>query len=123
MTFEGVLRALVFGCTGYLVLVYGVHFSLMALGHVESRRRRRERSVDDPDTLAASRFAPGVSIIVPAYNESGGLPDAVRSLLALDYPEFEVIVVNDGSTDETLEVLVGALELVAVDATSQGRRS
>ena len=119
MTFEGVLRALVFGCTGYLVLLYGVHFSLMALGHVESRRRRRERSVDDPDTLATSRFAPGVSIIVPAYNESGGLPDAVRSLLALEYPEFEVIVVNDGSTDETLDVLVGALELVAVDATSR----
>jgi cellulose synthase/poly-beta-1,6-N-acetylglucosamine synthase-like glycosyltransferase len=119
VTFEGVLRALVFGCTGYLVLLYGVHFSLMALGHVESRRRRRERSVDDPDTLATSRFAPGVSIIVPAYNESGGLPEAVRSLLALEYPEFEVIVVNDGSTDETLDVLVGALELVAVDATSR----
>ena len=41
MTFEGVLRTLVFGCTGYLVLLYGIHFSLMALGHVESRRRRR----------------------------------------------------------------------------------
>jgi len=119
MTFDGVLLALVLACTGYLVLLYSLYFSLMVLGHVESRRRRRERSVDDPDALAASRFAPGVSIIVPAYNESGGLPDAVRSLLALDYPEFEVIVVNDGSTDDTLDVLVGALELVAVDAASR----
>ena len=70
--------------------------------------------------LAVSRFAPGVSILVPAYNESGGLADAVRSLLALDYPEFEVIVVNDGSTDDTLDRLVDALELVPVDSTSRG---
>ena len=65
MTFDGVLLALVLACTGYLVLLYSLYFSLMVLVHVESRRRRRERSVDDPDALAASRFAPGVSIIVP----------------------------------------------------------
>jgi cellulose synthase/poly-beta-1,6-N-acetylglucosamine synthase-like glycosyltransferase len=119
VTLEGVLRTLVLACTGYLLFLYGVYFALMVLGHVEARRRRRERSVDDVDMLATSRFAPGVSIIVPAYNESGGLPDAVRSLLALDYPEYEVVVVNDGSTDETLDRLVGALELVPVEATSR----
>jgi cellulose synthase/poly-beta-1,6-N-acetylglucosamine synthase-like glycosyltransferase len=119
MTLEGVLRAAVVACSAYLVLLYGLYFSLMSIGLVESRRRRRERSVDDLDVLADSRFAPGVSIIVPAYNESGGLPDAVRSLLAIDYPEFEVIVVNDGSTDDTLERLVGELDLVPVEATSR----
>ncbi len=119
MTLETGLRAAVLACSAYLILLYGLYFSLMAIGFVESRRRRRERSVDDLDVLAVSRFAPGVSIIVPAYNESGGLPDAVRSLLAVEYPEFEVIVVNDGSTDDTLERLVAELELVPVEAASR----
>lgn len=45
--------------------------------------------------------APKVSIIVPARNEEGALPAALGSFVALDYPDFEVIVVDDGSTDAT----------------------
>ena len=47
----------------------------------------------------------GVAILVPAYNEAATVADSVRSLLALDYPKLEVIAINDGSRDETLEVL------------------
>jgi cellulose synthase/poly-beta-1,6-N-acetylglucosamine synthase-like glycosyltransferase len=46
-----------------------------------------------------------VTIIVPAYNERNGIVDCVHSLLQLDYPEYQLIVVNDGSTDGTLEQL------------------
>ena len=116
---ETVLRIGVLVCTGYIVLVYGMYVFLMLLGHVESRRRRRERALDDVDALVGSRFAPGVSVIVPACDEGGGIADAVGSLLAIDYPVFEVIVVNDGSTDDTVERLVDAFRLVPVAASSR----
>jgi len=47
------------------------------------------------------RELPGVSIIVPAFNEDRVIEDALSSLLHLNYPEYEVIVVDDGSTDGT----------------------
>lgn len=52
-----------------------------------------------------------VSVIVPACNEEAGIIESVRSLLALRYPVFEVVVVNDGSTDATLARLVEAFGL------------
>ncbi len=52
-----------------------------------------------------------VSVIVPTYNEEQGVIESVRSLLSLRYPVFEVIVVNDGSTDATLARLVEAFDL------------
>jgi cellulose synthase/poly-beta-1,6-N-acetylglucosamine synthase-like glycosyltransferase len=49
----------------------------------------------------AEGYAPSVSVLVPAYNEERTMAAALRSVLASDYPDFEVIVVNDGSTDNT----------------------
>lgn len=60
----------------------------------ERRTRRRAKVV----------FTPPVSVIVPAFNESAGLRATVTSVLASDYPELEVVVVNDGSTDETAAI-------------------
>jgi len=51
----------------------------------------------------AQRFTPSVSILVPAYNEATTIGISLRSVLASDYPDFEVIVIDDGSTDGTKE--------------------
>jgi cellulose synthase/poly-beta-1,6-N-acetylglucosamine synthase-like glycosyltransferase len=58
-----------------------------------------------------SSSAPRVSIIVPAYNESVTIVDSLRSLLTLRYPYYEVVLVNDGSTDDTLQRLIDAYDL------------
>jgi cellulose synthase/poly-beta-1,6-N-acetylglucosamine synthase-like glycosyltransferase/peptidoglycan/xylan/chitin deacetylase (PgdA/CDA1 family) len=71
--------------------------------------RRAERDSD---------FAPPVSIVVPAFNEAVGIERAVRSLDASDYPEFEVVVVDDGSEDGTGDI-VEALELLHVRVLRQ----
>jgi len=55
--------------------------------------------------------APPITLMAPAYNEALTIVESVRSLLALQYPNFEVLVVNDGSKDETLQVLIKAFEL------------
>jgi cellulose synthase/poly-beta-1,6-N-acetylglucosamine synthase-like glycosyltransferase len=56
-----------------------------------------------------------LSIIVPAYNEEETILTTVKSLLGLKYPEFEVIVINDGSTDATMDKLIGEFRMVRVD--------
>src|SRR6185503_20823207 len=61
-----------------------------------------------------SSAAPRVSILVPAYNESVSIVDSLRSLLTLRYPFYEVVLVNDGSTDDTLQRLIDAYDLYAV---------
>ena len=59
-----------------------------------------------------SGFEQPVTIVVPAYNETANIAASLRSLLQLEYPAYEIIVVNDGSTDGTLETLIREFALV-----------
>src|SRR5258708_24974107 len=73
-------------------------------------------------------LAPAITVIAPAHNEERSIRVAVRNLLELDYPQLEVIVVNDGSADRTLEELREEFRLrlvraiyVAEAQSAQGR--
>jgi cellulose synthase/poly-beta-1,6-N-acetylglucosamine synthase-like glycosyltransferase len=52
-----------------------------------------------------------ISVVVPAFNESGSIVTSVKALLQLEYPQFELVVVNDGSTDDTLQKLIDAFRM------------
>lgn len=67
--------------------------------------------VSDKSLFADDSYTP-ISIIVPAYNESLTIVANINSLLSLHYPEYEIIVINDGSTDDTFEKVQKAFNLV-----------
>jgi cellulose synthase/poly-beta-1,6-N-acetylglucosamine synthase-like glycosyltransferase len=106
-----VLQLLVLLCLAYLVLTTLVQFAFLAIGGVENAVRKLDDESTDYETLSSSRFTIPVSVIVAAYNEERVIESTVRSFLGFDYPEFEVIVANDGSTDGTLERLREAFDL------------
>jgi cellulose synthase/poly-beta-1,6-N-acetylglucosamine synthase-like glycosyltransferase len=70
-----------------------------------------------------TEFEPPVSLIVAAYNEESVVVSSIRSLLQIEYPEFEIIVVNDGSRDRTLQVLIEEFDLVAFPEAFRSRLS
>jgi cellulose synthase/poly-beta-1,6-N-acetylglucosamine synthase-like glycosyltransferase len=65
--------------------------------------------------LMGSPLTPPIALLVPARNEEKSIVESVHSLLELDYPELEVIVINDGSTDRTLEELIEKFHLLETD--------
>lgn len=100
----------------YIVLFYFVVLNLVylctsffAFGALR-RYSLRMKSLDLTD-LITSAWAPPITLIAPAYNEEATCVESVRSLLTLEYPEYEILVVNDGSVDSTLERLTEAFNL------------
>lgn len=98
----------------YFVVLNIAYTWLLVLGWLEGSRYVARRRFADLDDMRASELTTPMSILVPAYNEAPVIVESVRALLAADYPLHEVIVVNDGSRDETLEVLRQAFALVPV---------
>ena len=66
---------------------------------------RFERANRGPDGPRPLPDTPPVSILIPSYNEGDNAEETLGHALALDYPEFEVVAINDGSSDDTGEVL------------------
>jgi len=97
------------GCLVYLVALNLGYLALSVLSFVALGRYARRHAVEVPQ--AYSEFEPPVTVIVPAYNEELTAAPTVRSLLQLRYPQFEIVVVNDGSKDGTLAVLQAAFNL------------
>ncbi|MGB9791538.1 MAG: glycosyltransferase family 2 protein [Thermacetogeniaceae bacterium] len=106
---------MVISCLQYLFLAYtlalgAVYLLLNLVALVAVRGYMRERRYDD-FLRALPDFEPPISILVPAFNEEKTIESAVRSLLQLRYANYEVIVINDGSTDRTLDLLIERFRL------------
>jgi len=105
---------------GNFILVYFCALNLSYLllflvSLVEVVRFLRRTFFSDYQQILRSDLTLPISLLVPAHNEEHTIVDTVRSLRMLNYPQFEIIVINDGSTDRTLERLLEAYELRRVD--------
>ncbi|MGM0410978.1 MAG: glycosyltransferase family 2 protein [Bacillota bacterium] len=89
----------------YFFLVNGIYIILNTYAFFSIRKNWIAREIEDFDKTFQSEFYKPVSIIIPAYNEEATIVDNVKSILALKYPEFEVVVVSDGSSDSTISQL------------------
>lgn len=101
----------------YFVVVNASYVLLIGLAGIDIVHDRRRSGFSGAEEAFASPFTLPISILVPAYNEQAGIVEAVRALLGLRYPNFEIVVVDDGSKDGTFSVLREAFDLVEVPYT------
>ncbi|MFD0760466.1 glycosyltransferase [Lutibacter aestuarii] len=104
----------------YLFFIYAfsvvVSYILLAIiSAIESFHYMKKNSFVNYNEILSSNISPSISIIAPAYNESLNIVENVRSLLSNHYVNYDVIVVNDGSKDDSLEKLIEAYDLVKID--------
>lgn len=98
----------------YSTLINTSFLVLTGLAVLDFQSYLRKRDFAAYDETFAEPLAPGISILMPAYNEAAGIVEAVRAMTAMRYPDFEVVVIDDGSTDETVRLMVEAFDMVEV---------
>ena len=106
--FTVVLRVMDAIVVAYVVLFFSINAYFMLVSRVEVSRKLRRETFRPPVRDAGNPFFPLLTLLVPAYNEDVTCVDSVRSLLRLDYPNYEIVICNDGSKDRTVEVLRAA---------------
>ncbi|MHB1865584.1 MAG: glycosyltransferase family 2 protein [Candidatus Saccharimonadales bacterium] len=111
---SAVLQGLAVLALVYFAALNTVYVAFTAIAAREITRYRRQRPYAGIEEVLGSALTPPVSVLVPAFNEQAGIVESVNSLLSLRHPEHEVIVVNDGSSDLTLQRLREAFDLVPV---------
>ncbi len=95
----------------FFILHNSYTLALILLSARQVRRRVTSHFVEDLDLIDRSDLTKPLTMIIPAYNEEVTIVDSVTSLVNCEYPRFEIVVVNDGSTDRTLERLREAFGL------------
>lgn len=97
------------------VFIFGSYTALAIFSAIAMMRYMRKNSFVDYNVLLSSPLAPSISVIAPAYNEGKTIVDNIRSLLSLHYNDYEVIIINDGSSDDSLEKVIKAYSLEPVN--------
>jgi cellulose synthase/poly-beta-1,6-N-acetylglucosamine synthase-like glycosyltransferase len=110
-----IVHILLWGILIYFVALHLIYLLLVFLGASQIRRYEDGITFAEFDRISKSELSMPVSVIVPAHNEEDIIINTVENVLKLNYPEHEVIVVDDGSNDKTVAVLREHFGLHKVD--------
>lgn len=89
----------------YFLVIGGIYLVLSFLSFISLRKYLSRQIYKDLKDVFHIKKYKSISLIVPAYNEEAGIVSSIQALLQLEYPQYQIIVVNDGSKDKTLEIL------------------
>ena len=115
-----IFRLFTWGFAFYAVFLNLVYIVLLLLAARNLGVQGRYWAVLDKEFLFTPGIMPSISILAPAYNEEKTVLESVHSLLSLQHPDYQVIVVNDGSSDDTMGVLTKAFDLERMDPSRTG---
>lgn len=107
----------------YAMAVNLIYLILLLFSYQSVVQQERLWNIKDMSLLFKKRMLPTISIIAPAFNEEKTIIESANSLLNLKYPEYELIIVNDGSKDQTLNTLIRYYDLKRVDYLYDSRLS
>ena len=106
---------------GYFGFINASYLCLLIFSYFTIKKYRRQTNHEQWRQMIQSPLTPGVSVLAPAFNEEATVEQSIKSLLMLEYPKFEVVVINDGSLDGTLETLIKAFRLEPVPMDMEAR--
>lgn len=111
---EGIFWSVGIFIAVYMSMSIGFYCFLLLLSFLQLKKESHLNKLEKLDEYFDVNYAKPVSILVPAYNEEAGVVETVRSLLSLKYPQLEIIVINDGSTDATLSTLIEHFQMAKI---------
>ncbi len=103
-----------YGILIYSIILLSAYLLIGMYSVFENVQHMRKHGFTDYSMVASSSVVPAISILAPAYNESASIVENVRSLFSIYYNNLELIVINDGSKDDSLRKLIDAYALVKV---------
>jgi cellulose synthase/poly-beta-1,6-N-acetylglucosamine synthase-like glycosyltransferase len=110
-----IIRILLWLILVYYIALHGIYLLLLLIGSIQIRRYKQAITFAEFRRIAESHLSMPVSLIIPCFNEAAIIGYSVRSAMRLNYPQFEIIVVSDGSTDDTMKVLTESFQLNKID--------
>ena len=103
-------------CMAYTLILSFIYFMQLVIALKKVLGRDKRKVLNDYMRYQHSQNLLPISVIIPAFNEQENIVHNVKSMLKLNYPQFEIIVVNDGSTDSTHQNMIDAFKLYPIES-------
>lgn len=103
-------------CMAFTILLSLIYIIQLIISFIKVRKNDKARQSNDYGRYVMSENLLPISLLIPAYNEEENIVSNIKSLMKIDYPQFEIIVVNDGSTDSTHDRIVETFGLYKIES-------